>query len=265
MTEPGTGSDLQAIATRAAKAGDDYVINGAKTFITNGFLCDLLIIACRTGDEAGGAGLSLIVAEVGDNPSGFERGRKLHKIGGQSNDTVELFFDDLHVPQANLLGEAEGMGFIQLMQQLPQERLLIGALAVASMESAVALTVDYTQQRHAFGKPLFALQNTRFELAECATISQVARTFLDDCIEKHLIGELDQPTAAMVKYYLTQQQGQVVDRCLQMFGGYGYMAEYPIARLYTGARVMRILGGSNEVMKELIARSLDTQTPGSTR
>ncbi|WP_246477390.1 acyl-CoA dehydrogenase family protein [Actinokineospora xionganensis] len=256
MTEPGTGSDLQAIATRATKDGDDYVISGAKTFITNGALCDLVIIACKTGDAAGAAGISLVVAEVADDTPGFQRGRILHKIGNQGQDTAELFFDGLRVPQANLLGPAEGTGFVQLMRQLPQERLLTGALAVASMEVAVDLTVEDTKRREAFGKPLFAMQNTRFELAECATITRVGRTFLDDCIGKHLRGELDVPTAAMVKYWLTDRQGEVADRCLQLFGGYGYMAEYPISQIYTGARVMRILAGANEVMKDLIARSL---------
>ena len=256
MTEPGTGSDLQAIATRATKDGDDYVTSGSKTFITNGALCDLVIIACKTGEADGGKGLSLVVAEVGDDVAGFRRGRILHKIGNQGQDTTELFFDGLRVPQANLLGPAAGAGFVQLMQQLAQERLLTGAIAGASMEVAVDLTVEYTKQRHAFGRPLFAMQNTKFELAECATIATIGRTFLDDAITKHLRGELDIATAAMVKYWLTDRQGEVADRCLQLFGGYGYMSEYPISRIFTGARVMRILAGSNEVMKDLIARSL---------
>ena len=255
MTEPGTGSDLQAIATRAVTEGDEYVISGAKTFISNGHLCDLLIIACRTG-EAGHAGISLVVAEVGDGTPGFQRGRILDKMGQKGQDTAELFFDGLRVPTANLLGPAEGQGFVQLMQQLPQERLITAVIAQATIEAAVRMTVEYTKQRHAFGKPLFALQNTRFELAECATISRVCRSFLDECIESHLDGDLDASTASMAKYWITDQASIVADRCLQLFGGYGYMNEYPIAHIYTDARVLRILAGANEVMKELIARGL---------
>ncbi|MGE9807247.1 MULTISPECIES: acyl-CoA dehydrogenase family protein [unclassified Janibacter] len=255
MTEPGTGSDLQAITTKAVREGDEYVISGAKTFISNGHLCDLVIIVARTG-EAGAAGISLIVAEVDDNTPGFTRGRILSKMGQKGQDTAELFFDGLRVPTENLLGPKEGQGFYQLMQQLPQERLLTAVIAQASIESAVAMTVDYTKSREAFGKPLFALQNTRFELAECATISRVARTFLDDCIEKHVRGELDAATASMAKYWISDQATTVADRCLQLFGGYGYMDEYPISHIYTDVRVLRILAGANEVMKELIARSL---------
>ncbi|WP_328402589.1 acyl-CoA dehydrogenase family protein [Nocardia sp. NBC_00403] len=256
MTEPGTGSDLQNIKTRAVREGDEYVITGSKIFITNGWLCDGIIIAVKTDPTKGAAGVSLIFAEVGDDTPGFKRGRILNKIGGKAQDTAELFFDGLRVPASNLLGESEGQGFYQMMQLLAQERLVTAIIAVAMMEKAVALTVDYTKGREAFGKPLFAMQNTKFELAECATIATVSRTFLDDCIVKHLRGELDIPTAAMSKYWLTDQLGIVVDRCLQLFGGYGYMTEYPISQLYTGARVLRILAGSNEVMKDLIARSL---------
>ena len=256
MTEPGTGSDLQNIKTRAVREGDEYVITGSKIFITNGWLCDGIIIAAKTDPTKGAAGVSLIFAEVSDDTPGFKRGRILNKIGGKAQDTAELFFDGLRVPATNLLGEAEGQGFYQMMQLLAQERLVTGIIAVAMMEKAVALTVDYTKGREAFGKPLFAMQNTKFELAECATLARVSRTFLDDCITKHLRGELDIPTAAMSKYWLTDQLGIVVDRCLQLFGGYGYMTEYPISQLYTGARVLRILAGSNEVMKDLIARSL---------
>ncbi|MGW0249287.1 acyl-CoA dehydrogenase family protein [Nocardia goodfellowii] len=256
MTEPGTGSDLQAIKTRAVREGDEYVITGSKIFISNGWLCDGIIIAVKTDPTKGAAGVSLIFAEVGDDTPGFKRGRILSKIGGKGQDTAELFFDGLRVPASNLLGEAEGQGFYQMMQMLAQERLVTGILAVCMMEKAVALTVEYTKGREAFGKPLFAMQNTKFELAECATIAKVSRVFLDDCIDKHLRGELDIPTAAMSKYWLTDQLGIVVDRCLQLFGGYGYMTEYPISQLYTGARVLRILAGSNEVMKDLIARSL---------
>ncbi|MEV6426730.1 acyl-CoA dehydrogenase family protein [Nocardia sp. NPDC051463] len=256
MTEPGTGSDLQNIKTRAVREGDEYVITGSKIFITNGWLCDGIIIAVKTDPTKGAAGVSLIFAEVGDDTPGFTRGRILNKIGGKAQDTAELFFDGLRVPASNLLGSAEGQGFYQMMQLLAQERLVTAIIAVAMMEKAVQVTVDYTKGREAFGKPLFAMQNTKFELAECATIATVSRTFLDDCIVKHLRGELNIPTAAMSKYWLTDQLGIVVDRCLQLFGGYGYMTEYPISQLYTGARVLRILAGSNEVMKDLIARSL---------
>lgn len=256
MTEPGTGSDLQAIRTRAVKDGDDYVINGSKTFISNGHVCGLLVIAAKTGDEAGAAGISLIVAEVADNPEGFTRGRVLDKMGQKDQDTAELFFDNLRVPQANLLGPEEGKGFYQMMEQLPQERLITAILAQAQIEKAVELTVAYTKDRHAFGKPLMALQNTRFELAECETISRVNRAFLDQCIEKHLAGTLDATEASMAKYWISDRATEVADRCLQLFGGYGYMNEYPITRIYTDVRVLRILAGANEVMKELIARSL---------
>ncbi|UGT43568.1 acyl-CoA dehydrogenase family protein [Nocardia yamanashiensis] len=256
MTEPGTGSDLQSIKTRAVREGDEYVITGSKIFISNGWLCDGIIIAAKTDTSQGAAGISLIYADVSDATPGFKRGRILSKIGGKGQDTAELFFDGLRVPVSNLLGEAEGQGFYQMMAMLAQERLVTGILAVSMTERAVELTIDYTKGREAFGKPLFAMQNTRFELAECATIAKVSRVFLDDCISKHLRGELDIPTAAMSKYWLTDQLGNVVDRCLQFFGGYGYMTEYPIAQLYTGARVLRILAGANEVMKDLIARSL---------
>ncbi|MFG3521614.1 acyl-CoA dehydrogenase family protein [Nocardia nova] len=256
MTEPGTGSDLQNIKTRAVREGDEYVITGSKIFISNGWLCDGIIIAAKTDPTKGAAGVSLIFAEVSDETPGFRRGRILNKIGGKAQDTAELFFDGLRVPASNLLGEAEGQGFYQMMQLLAQERLVTAIMAVSMMERAVELTVEYTKSREAFGKPLFAMQNTKFELAECATIARVSRTFLDDAIGKHLRGELDIPTAAMSKYWLTDQLGIVVDRCLQLFGGYGYMTEYPISQLYTGARVLRILAGSNEVMKDLIARAL---------
>lgn len=256
MTEPGTGSDLQAITTRAVKDGDDYVINGAKTFISNGHLCDLLVIAAKTGDESGAAGISLIVAEVGDDTPGFTRGRVLDKMGQQDQDTAELAFDGLRVPQANLLGPKEGQGFYQMMEQLPQERLITAILAQGQIEKAVALAVAHTKERHAFGKPLMAMQNTRFELAECETISRVNRAFLDQSIAKHLDGTLDATEASMAKYWISDRATEVADRCLQLFGGYGYMNEYPIARIYTDVRVLRILAGANEVMKELIARSL---------
>jgi len=256
MTEPGTGSDLQNITTRAVRDGDEYVVTGAKTFITNGHNCDLLIVAAKTNPTQGAAGVSLLVAEVSDDTPGFRRGRILDKIGQKGQDTTELFLDGLRVPRANLLGQQEGQGFYQLMEQLPQERLIVAVGAVAAMETAVELTTAYTKERHAFGKPLFGQQNTRFELAECATVARVSRVFVEDCVARHVRGELDVATAAMAKYWLTEQQCSVIDRCLQLFGGYGYMTEYPIARMYADARVQRIYAGSNEVMKELVARSL---------
>jgi len=256
MTEPGTGSDLQNITTRAVRDGDEYVVTGAKTFITNGHNCDLLIVAAKTNPTQGAAGVSLLVAEVSDDTPGFRRGRILDKIGQKGQDTTELFLDGLRVPRSNLLGQQEGQGFYQLMEQLPQERLIVAVGAVAAMETAVELTTAYTKERHAFGKPLFGQQNTRFELAECATVARVSRVFVEDCVARHVRGELDVATAAMAKYWLTEQQCSVIDRCLQLFGGYGYMTEYPIARMYADARVQRIYAGSNEVMKELVARSL---------
>ena len=256
MTEPGTGSDLQAIATRATRVGDEYLVTGAKTFISNGRLCDLLIIAAKTDTSLGAAGVSLLVAEVGDDTPGFSRGRILRKLGQKSQDTTELYFDELRIPAAHVLGGQEGRGFYQLMEQLPQERLLTAIIGQAITEAAVALAVEYTKDREVFGRPLFALQNTRFELAECATIARVNGVFLDDCIERHLRGDLDAATASMAKYWITDRTGEVVDRCQQLFGGYGYCVEYPIARLYVNNRVLRVLAGANEVMKELIARSL---------
>ncbi|WP_327256527.1 acyl-CoA dehydrogenase family protein [Streptomyces sp. NBC_01244] len=256
MTEPGTGSDLQAIATRAERVGDEYVVTGAKTFISNGHLCDLLIVAAKTDPSQGAAGISLLVAEVDDSTPGFTRGQLIKKIGQKGQDTTELFFDELRIPATQVLGGQEGLGFYQLMEQLPQERLITAVIAQALTENAVAVTIDYTKERQAFGRSLFSLQNTRFELAECATIARVNGVFLDDCIERHLRGELDATTASMAKYWITDRTGEVVDRCQQLFGGYGYCLEYPIARMYTDNRVLRILAGANEVMKELIARSL---------
>ncbi|WP_338890365.1 acyl-CoA dehydrogenase family protein [Rhodococcus sovatensis] len=255
MTEPGTGSDLQGITTRAVRDGDDYVVTGGKTFISNGAHCDLIIIAAKTDPSAGARGLSLLVAEVSDDTEGFHRGRVLHKIGQKGQDTAELTFDGLRIPAGNILGE-EGRGFTQLMQQLPQERLICGIAAAAMIEAAVQQTVEYTKSRNAFGKTLFDLQNTKFELAECATIGRVVRTFVDDAVAKHIASELDVTTAAMVKYWTTDRQFEVVDRCLQLFGGYGYMEEYPIARMFVDGRIARIYAGANEVMKDLISRSL---------
>jgi len=255
MTEPGTGSDLQAITTRAVPDGDGYRITGAKTFISNGLNCDVVIVAAKTDPEARGAGMSLFIVDVADEPAGFRRGQPIHKLGQKGQDTTELFFEDVAVPASALLG-TKNSGFSQLKTQLAQERLILGVSAVAAMERAVALTVEYTKSRQAFGAPLFAMQNTRFELAECATIARVSGVFLEDCIQRHLRSDLDGATAAMAKYWLSDQQCAVIDRCLQLFGGYGYTLEYPIAQMYADARIQRIYAGANEVMKELISRSL---------
>jgi acyl-CoA dehydrogenase len=255
MTEPGTGSDLQSIKTRAKRDGDEYVIDGAKTFISNGLHCGLLVIAARTGAEDGGKGLSLIVAET-DDLAGFNRGRLLRKIGQHGQDTVELFFEEMRVPAENLLGPAEGQGFIQLMQQLPQERLVIAVTAVAAIETMMEQTRRYTQEREAFGRPIAAFQNTRFTLAERMTEATIARVFIDECIGRHLRGKLDVPTAAMAKWWLTQKQCEIADDCLQLHGGYGYMEEYPISRAWVDSRIQKIYGGTNEVMKEIIGRTL---------
>lgn len=255
MTEPDGGSDVQAIRTKAVRDGDDYVVSGSKTFITNGILADLLVLAVKTDASARAHGISLLVCELTGDPPGFRRGRRIEKIGLHSNDTAELFFDDFRVPAANLLG-AEGAGFIQMMQQLPRERLVIGVGAVAAMQRAVEMATAYAKERTAFGKPLIGHQNTRMVLSEVATRTRVSRTFLDDCIQRHTRGELDVATAAMAKLYLTEGQCEVVDRCLQIFGGYGYTTEYPISRMYADARVQKIYGGTNEIMKELISRAL---------
>ena len=254
MTEPGCGSDLKAISTRARRDGDHYVIDGAKTFITNGATCNLLIVVARTG-EAGSKGLSLIVLET-ENLPGFRVGRLLEKIGQHASDTAELFFDAVRVPADQLLGGKEGQGFKQLMGQLPFERMLISVPAAAVIEQALALTVEYTRQRKAFGQTLMDFQNTRFKLAEVATVAHIVRSFVNDCIQRLVDGTLDDQAAYMAKWWCTEQQCRVTDECLQLFGGYGYMAEYPIARLYAASRVQKIYGGSNEVMKDLISRSL---------
>ena len=256
MTEPGAGTDLQAVRTSARRDADHYVINGAKTFITNGWHADLICVVARTGAEAGGKGLSLIMVETAGQ-QGFRRGRLLDKVGQHSIDTCELFFDDMRVPAHQLLGTEEGRGFIQLMEQLPRERLIIAVGGVATLQRAVNETLAYVTQRKVFGQPLMALQNTRFKLAECQTLATVARSFVDDCIGRALRDELDLATAAMAKTFVTDAVCKVVDECLQLFGGYGYMNEYPIARMYADARVGRIYGGSNEVLKELIARALE--------
>lgn len=255
MTEPGAGSDLQGVKTSAVKDGNQYRINGSKTFITNGQLANLIVVVTKTDPAKGAKGTSLIVVET-DEVEGFERGRNLDKIGLKSNDTSELFFNDVRVPTANLLGSEEGQGFVQLMQQLPQERLQIGTTAIAMIERALALTIDYVKERQAFGKAILEFQNTQFKLAELKTEATIGRVFYNNCVERHITGGLDPVTASMAKYWLTDLQGKVVDECLQLHGGYGYMNEYPIARMYRDARVQRIYGGTNEIMKLLIARSL---------
>src|SRR5690606_26896915 len=255
MTEPGTGSDLQGVKTTAKKEGNQYVINGQKTFITNGQQANLICVVAKTDPAAGAKGTSLIMVET-DEVEGFRRGRNLDKIGQHAQDTSELFFDDVKVPTSNLLGTEEGKGFIQLMQQLPQERLIIAVQACVAMEKAVEVTAAYTKERKAFGKSILDFQNTQFRLAECKTEAAIARVFTDDCAMKLLEGKLDPTTAAMAKWWTTQKQCEIVDTCLQFFGGYGYMMEYPIAQMYTDARIQKIYGGTNEIMKMLIARTL---------
>jgi acyl-CoA dehydrogenase len=260
MSEPGAGSDLQAIKTSARRDGEYYVINGSKTFITNGARADLVCLAVKTNPKViGMRAISLIMVETKDL-QGYRVGRALEKVGMHGQDTVELFFDDVRVPASNLLGGTgvanEGRGFAQMMEQLPYERLQIAVGAVAMAEQAVAITTRYVKERKAFGKPLIELQNTRFKLAECKTNAQVGRVFLDSCIERFIAGRLDEPSTAMAKYWLTESQCRIVDECLQLHGGYGYMTEYPIARMWADARVQRIYAGSNEIMKELIAWSL---------
>ncbi|MFI5932144.1 acyl-CoA dehydrogenase family protein [Actinoplanes sp. NPDC051494] len=254
MTEPDGGSDLQAMRTRAVKDGERYVVHGTKTFISNGGLADVVLVAAKTDPEQRAAGISLLICDVTGDPAGFHRGRLLSKLGLRGNDTAELSFADYR--GGELLGGVEGRGFAQLMHKLPQERLVIGIGAVAAMQRAVELTTAYVKQRTAFGKPLIGHQNTRMVLAECATRARVSRVFLDDCIARHARGELDTATASMAKWWLTDGQCEVVDRCLQLFGGYGYTTEYPIAQMYADARAQKIYGGTNEIMKELIARAL---------
>jgi len=254
MTEPGTGSDLQAVKTSAVMDGNHWVINGSKTFISNGQLADLVVVVAKTDPKLGAKGTSLIVVER-DTP-GFKRGRNLEKIGMKAQDTSELFFDNVRVPADHLLGPGTGLGFVQLMQQLPQERLVIAIQAIAAIEAALEHTIAYVKERKAFGKAIIDFQNTRFKLAELKTRALVARTFVDDCVAQHLEGKLDVATAAMAKYHTTDLQCELIDECLQFFGGYGYMWEYPIARLYADSRVQKIYGGTNEIMKELIGRTL---------
>jgi acyl-CoA dehydrogenase len=255
MTEPGAGSDLQGVRTQARREGNRYVISGQKTFITNGQTANLIIVVAKTDPSAGAKGVSLIVVET-DDAEGFQRGRKLDKVGQDAQDTSELFFNNVSAPTANLLGHEEGKGFYQLMQQLPQERLNIAVGGMATILRALELTIDYVKERKAFGQRLIDFQNTQFKLAECKTEATIGRVFVDHLIGLHLDGKLDAATASMAKYWITDLENKIVDQCLQLFGGYGYMNEYPIARMYRDSRVQRIYGGTNEIMKILIARTL---------
>jgi acyl-CoA dehydrogenase len=255
MTEPGAGSDLQGVKTTALRQGNQYTINGAKTFITNGQTANFVVVVTKTDPKQGAKGTSLIVVET-EGAEGFARGRNLDKVGLESADTSELFFNDVRVPTANLIGPEEGRGFYQLMEKLPQERLIIAVQAMAMIERALEVTIDYVKQRKAFGRAVFDNQTVQFKLAECKTRATVARVFVDHCIGQHLEGKLDAATASMAKYWLTDLQGEIIDECLQLHGGYGYMDEYEIARMYKDARVSRIYGGTNEIMKVLISRTI---------
>jgi acyl-CoA dehydrogenase len=257
MTEPGAGSDLQGMRTRATLSADKthYLVNGSKTFITNGYLAGLVLLCVKTDPTQGARGTSILIVETADLP-GYKVGRVLDKIGMKAQDTSELFFDEVRVSADNLLGGAEGQGFFQLMGDLPYERLIIGLCAVAAMEGALEATLTYVRERKAFGQPVGDFQNTKFKLAEVATITKVARTFIDDCVVKLVAGTLDTVTASMAKSWASDMQCKVVDECLQLFGGYGYMNEYLIGRMYVDARVQRIYGGTNEIMKEVISRAL---------
>ncbi|MEZ5938453.1 MAG: acyl-CoA dehydrogenase family protein [Hyphomonadaceae bacterium] len=255
MTEPGAGSDLQAVKTTAEKSGNQYVINGSKTFITNGQVANLICVVVKTDKGQGAKGVSLVFVET-EGAEGFERGRNLNKLGQPAQDTSELFFNEVKVPTSNLLGVEEGQGFYQLMQQLPQERLNIAVQGMANIERALVETINYVKDRQAFGRRILDFQNTQFVLAECKTEATVARTFVDYCIGQHLESKLDAATASMAKYWVTDMEGKIIDRCLQLFGGYGFMDEFPISRLYRDSRIQRIYGGTNEIMKILIARTL---------
>lgn len=255
MSEPGAGSDLQGVRTRAEKDGNHYVINGQKTFITNGQNANFIIVVAKTDPDRGAKGISLFAIET-DTVEGFTRGRNLEKIGLSANDTSELFFENVRVPASALIGPEEGQGFIQLMTELPQERLLVAVQAIARIERAMKETIAYVKERKAFGKAILDFQNTQFKLAECKTGATVARVFVDHCIGEHLKGRLTTEKASMVKYWLTDLQCKIIDECLQLHGGYGYMSEYPIAKMYRDARVERIYGGTNEIMKLVISRGL---------
>ena len=255
MSEPGAGSDLKSIRTTAVRDGDGYLLNGSKIFISNGYLADLILVVAKTEPEAGAKGISLMLLET-RNCGGFRVGRILDKIGQKGQDTCELFFDNARVAPDGVLGGVEGKGFAQLMNELPYERTILGVAGVAAIERALRLTVEYTRERKAFGQALIDMQNTRFVLAEIKTEATIARTFIDRCIVDMIEGRMDTVLASMAKYWISDLQCKVVDSCLQLFGGYGYMLEYPIAQMYADARVQRIYGGANEIMKEIIARSL---------
>ncbi|WP_203142454.1 acyl-CoA dehydrogenase family protein [Marinobacter mangrovi] len=254
MTEPGAGSDLQGVKTSAVREGDHYILNGSKTFITNGQMADLVIVVAKTDPKEGAKGTSLLLVETAWE--GFERGQNLEKVGLKAQDTSELFFQDVKVPVGNLLGRHEGQGFMQLMQELPAERLQVALTAVAAAEAAWDWTRDYVKERKAFGKPILGFQNTRFKMAEMKADITAARVFVDRCLELHLEKKLDIPTAAMLKQWTTDLQCRIMDECVQLHGGYGYMWEYPIARAWADSRVQRIYAGTNEIMKEIVARSI---------
>ena len=255
MSEPGAGSDLKGIRTVARKTRDGYRVTGSKTFISNGYMADLVLVVAKTDPAAGAKGVSLMLLETKDN-EGFRVGRILDKVGQKGQDTCELFFDEAYVPLENVLGGEEGRGFAQLMTELPYERTILGVCGVAAIERALRLTVEHTRERKAFGQALIEMQNTRFVLAEVKTEATIARVFIDRCIEDMLAGRMDTVQASMAKWWISDLQCKVVDQCVQLFGGYGYMLEYPIAQMYVDARVQRIYGGANEIMKEIIARSL---------
>ena len=255
MTEPGAGSDLQAIRTRAERRGNQYVLNGSKTFISNGYLAGLVVVVCKTDPSERARGISLMLLETRDC-AGFRVGRLLDKIGRKAQDTAELFFDEVRVPAENLLGGVEGQGFYQLMADLPYERMMIGVGALAAMEGAYRASLDYVRERQVFGRPIADFQNTRFKLADVATQITVGRAFIDRCVEQLVAGTLDAPTAAMAKLWASETEGHVIDELLQLHGGYGYINEFLIARMYADARIARIYGGTNEIMREVIARAL---------
>ena len=255
MSEPGAGSDLQAIRTTALRDGNGYRINGSKTFISNGQIADFIVVVAKTDPTKGARGVSLLIVET-DQVEGFRRGNKLDKIGHEAQDTSELFFDNVFVPADNLLGAEEGKGFFQLMAELPRERLIIAVNSVIAMEKAINWTIDYTKDRKAFGQSVFEFQNTQFQLASCKAKAVVARTFINDCIQKAVDGTLDNDTSAIAKMWVTDTEWEIMDACLQLHGGYGYVNDYPIAKQWKNSRIQRIYGGSNEIMKVLIARGL---------
>ncbi|MGI9250540.1 MAG: acyl-CoA dehydrogenase family protein [Pseudohongiellaceae bacterium] len=258
MSEPGTGSDLQSVSTTAVKQDDHYLLNGQKTFLTNGMTANLICVVAKTDPSAQGKGISLIMLETesAENGGGFSRGKNLKKLGMKAQDTAEIFFEDVKVPGENLLGNTEGRGFVHLMEQLPQERLILAVGACAAIETALRITAEYVKERKAFGKRILDFQNTQFKLAERYTEARLARVFIDDCIIKLTENKLDTTTASMAKWWVSQKQCEIIDECLQFFGGYGFMMEYPIARMYADSRIQKIYGGSNEIMKLLIARDI---------